>query len=123
MGEHFPEALADASSRCGLKVSRVRQRELLERASEAAPAPGRGAAGSPPGDGPFGRTPWGADEISAALLAWLLLGGRAPESPRAFSGGADGTAEDRGETSRMRDVDEREIGPRQRLRQPHSLWR
>ena len=74
-GNHFREALAEACRRCGLDVVRVRQRDLAGRAAAAlGKAPAQlaarvGALGRPLG------APWGADQKSAALLAWLLLAG------------------------------------------------
>ncbi len=73
-GDHFREALAHACRRCGLAVTRVRQRDLAGRAartlgrSTAKIAATVQALGKPLG------APWGADQKSAALLAWLLLG-------------------------------------------------
>ncbi|HSF14197.1 MAG TPA: hypothetical protein VLK65_01440 [Vicinamibacteria bacterium] len=72
-GDHFREALEAACQRSDLRVVRVRKSDLLTRAlavlgtsssklEEAVRAMGK----------PFGP-PWGADQKSAALLAWLLL--------------------------------------------------
>jgi hypothetical protein len=72
-GDHFRDAIASAATRCKLTVSRIRARELDGKASAALGGPvsrlhetvkelGRGV-------GP----PWGADQKTAALLAWLLL--------------------------------------------------
>jgi len=72
-GDHFRKAIAAAAERRGLRVMRVRTRELEEQAAAA--------VGQPPevlretlqalrrGAGP----PWGADQKAAALLAWLVL--------------------------------------------------
>ena len=76
-GHHFRAALAQAAAAGGLTVTRVASRELSARAQvilgrterqlgEAVTALGRGLG-----------APWGADQKSAALLAWLLLGERA----------------------------------------------
>lgn len=72
-GDHFRDALVEAAGRCGLTVSRVREKELPARAQRV--LGGRAddiqravaALGKPLGP------PWGADQKSAALLAWMLL--------------------------------------------------
>jgi hypothetical protein len=73
-GNHFRAALAQACSAEGLRVTRVPQRELAERAAAVlhqTPLQLRAAVDSLGRDlGP----PWGADQKDAALLAWLLLG-------------------------------------------------
>lgn len=72
-GHHFREALAAASSRLGLDATRVRERDLLALAATAlrsTPAKLREsvlALGKPLGP------PWGADQKSATLAAWLTL--------------------------------------------------
>lgn len=72
-GNHFREALAAACDRCGLTVVRIRQRDLAGRAtaalrkSSAQLTADVQALGKPLGP------PWGADQKSAATLAWLLL--------------------------------------------------
>jgi hypothetical protein len=75
-GQHFRAALADACQSLGLRVTRLPRRELD---ACAAAALGRSpqeltatvhALGAPLG------APWGADQKSAALLAWLLLAQR-----------------------------------------------
>jgi hypothetical protein len=72
-GEHFREALERASEACGLVVERVPARELVARAARALGKPaGRLQASVLELGGPLGP-PWGADQKSAALLAWTLL--------------------------------------------------
>ena len=72
-GNHFREALAMACRRCDLEVVRVRQRDLAGRAAAAlGKSPALLAATVRDLGQPFGA-PWGADQKSAAMLAWLLL--------------------------------------------------
>ena len=72
-GDHFREALAEGCHRCGLAVVRVRQRDLVDRAAATLrQSPARLAAAVLTMGKPLGA-PWGADQKSAALLAWLLL--------------------------------------------------
>jgi len=74
-GDHFREALAEGCHRCGLAVVRVRQRDLVDRAAATLrQSPARLAAAVLTMGKPLGA-PWGADQKSAALLAWLLLAG------------------------------------------------
>ena len=74
-GDHFREALAEGCNRCGLAVVRVRQRDLVDRAAATLrQSPARLAAAVLTMGKPLGA-PWGADQKSAALLAWLLLAG------------------------------------------------
>ncbi|HXV64830.1 MAG TPA: hypothetical protein VEK15_29300 [Vicinamibacteria bacterium] len=74
-GDHFREALEAACQRSDLRVVRIRRSDLVTRAvailgtaSSELEASVR-AMGKPLGP------PWGADQKSAALLAWLLLAG------------------------------------------------
>jgi hypothetical protein len=75
-GDHFREALRLAGEACGLRVTGVRDRELLPRAATAlgsSPEPLKERVVA------LGRAlgpPWGADQKSAALMAWLLLADR-----------------------------------------------
>jgi hypothetical protein len=75
-GELFRDCLRHASERCGLKVARIKERELLEQCAKAfrmakpkllqrATELGRS----------FGA-PWTQDEKFATLAAWLALPGR-----------------------------------------------
>ncbi|PYT12853.1 MAG: hypothetical protein DMF51_12210 [Acidobacteria bacterium] len=82
-GNHFRDALADACRRCELEVARVRQRDLIDRAvATLRKPPGQLAATVRALGQPLGA-PWGADQKSAATLAWLLLAaGQAGTPPR-----------------------------------------
>jgi hypothetical protein len=72
-GEHFRAALEEAAAACGLSVTRVPLRSLPDVASRTLRRPNERlqtavqALGRPLGP------PWGADQKSAALLAWTLL--------------------------------------------------
>ena len=72
-GNHFRAALAATCEALGLPLSRIAQRELTARAAAAlrqsAARVTAAAAVMGSGLGP----PWGADQKSAALLAWLEL--------------------------------------------------
>jgi hypothetical protein len=72
-GELFREAIVEASRTCGLPVTAIKERELLDRgAVELHLAP---AALKARLDG-FGRAlgpPWRQDEKLATLVAWLAL--------------------------------------------------
>lgn len=72
-GDHFRDALAVACKKSGIPVVRIRQRELAEHASAT-------LRRSPAWLEKMIRTlglklgaPWGVDQKSAALFAWLLL--------------------------------------------------
>jgi hypothetical protein len=72
-GNHFREALAAAAARCGLPVAKVPRKELPALAGAAI---ARGPADLQRAVQSLGKAvgpPWGADQKSAALLAWLLL--------------------------------------------------
>lgn len=77
-GDHFRDALAEAARRCGVEPSRIRQRELHERAAAALKRPADELQAQVAGLGKSVGPPWGADQKAAALLAWLLLAGRKP---------------------------------------------
>lgn len=74
-GNLFREALASACARSGLRVERVKQRELFERVARALCASRERLErrvvelGRPLGP------PWGVDQKSAAAAAWLALAG------------------------------------------------
>ncbi len=72
-GDHFRQALEDASRRCGLAVVRIRQRDLVDRAAATLRRSPPQLAAMIRSLGKPLRAPWGADQKSAALLAWLLL--------------------------------------------------
>jgi len=81
-GDHFRSAIAAAAESCGLRVTRVRIRDLDGRAAAE--------IGRPPDvlrqalqvlrreAGP----PWGADQKAAALLAWLVLKAEGSDAER-----------------------------------------
>lgn len=77
-GDHFRLALAEGARRCGVLASRIRQRELYERAAAALKRPADELQAQVAGLGKSVGPPWGADQKAAALLAWLLLAGRRP---------------------------------------------
>jgi hypothetical protein len=72
-GEHFREALRLGCQAAGLAVTRVPRRELAVQAAAtlkmAEPQLSAALAALGRDSGP----PWGADQKSAALIAWLLL--------------------------------------------------
>ena len=72
-GELFREAIREAGSHCGLRLLRVREKELLKRASQQS---GRSEAvllqQAKELGRPFG-SPWSRDEKFATLAAWLAL--------------------------------------------------
>jgi hypothetical protein len=72
-GDHFREAIAAAAARSGLTVSRVQARELEARAEAALRRPLPRLRDAVNGFARQVGPPWGADQKSAALLAWLLL--------------------------------------------------
>jgi hypothetical protein len=72
-GDHYREALTDGLERSGLRVSRVAAKGLDAMAASRLRRP---AAGLPQAVKALGKQvgpPWGADQKSAALLAWMLL--------------------------------------------------
>lgn len=75
-GDHFRDALAEGARRCGVEATRIRQRELHERAAAALKRPADELQAQVAGLGKTVGPPWGADQKAAALLAWLLLAGR-----------------------------------------------
>ena len=72
-GEHFRAALASACGELGLAVVRVPARELPQRAVAALGKPERQLVAAVSQLGRNVGPPWGADQKSAALLAWVLL--------------------------------------------------
>jgi hypothetical protein len=75
-GELFREALLHASSRCGLRDFRIKEKELLDRAGEALRLKSAVLMGRATELGrPFG-SPWSQDEKFATLAAWLALASR-----------------------------------------------
>lgn len=74
-GEFFREALAQASDKCGLLVTRVHERELAERASALLRLPADKLNARIVGIGKEVGPPWAQDQKQAALVAWLALAG------------------------------------------------
>ena len=72
-GELFREALLHASSRCGLKVSTVREKVLLDTAAEALHRKSSDLMRQVAELGHTLGPPWSQDEKFAALAAWLAL--------------------------------------------------
>ena len=72
-GNHFREALAAACAAQGLPCVRFRQRELAGEAGRALKRTPQALTAAVARLGREAGTPWGADQKSAALLAWLLL--------------------------------------------------
>jgi hypothetical protein len=72
-GEHFRAALASACAELGLGVMRVRLRDLPPRAAAVLGQSERELAAAVSELGRKLGPPWGADQKSAALLAWVLL--------------------------------------------------
>jgi hypothetical protein len=72
-GNHFRDALAQASQRCGLDVVPVPQKTLVERASETLGEPAAKLQATVQGFKKVVGAPWGADQKAAALVAWMLV--------------------------------------------------
>jgi hypothetical protein len=77
-GEFYRNAILDASDHCGLRTTRVREREAYEQAAallRLSPTELQhrlDEMGKPIGP------PWRQDEKLAALAAWLVLAGKPP---------------------------------------------
>jgi hypothetical protein len=72
-GNHFRAALARGCEAHGLAVMRVAQRELMARAAAVLQKTPEQLTAAVAGLGRAEGPPWGADQKSATLLAWLLL--------------------------------------------------
>jgi|SRR5689334_6758778 len=72
-GELFREAILNASSRCKLEMTAMRERELLSRASSALNMRPNIAAKRVAALGKTLGPPWSQDEKLAALAAWVAL--------------------------------------------------
>jgi hypothetical protein len=79
-GDHFRDALAEASQRCDLAIRRVRGKDLLDQAVKTLRRPVDRLQESVKRLGRPMGPPWGADQKFAVLLAWLLLSGRPSKS-------------------------------------------
>ena len=72
-GELFRHSLWDASERCGLTVTGVKERELFARAEAALRIPARQLQNRLSEMGKIVGSPWRQDEKYAALVAWMAL--------------------------------------------------
>jgi hypothetical protein len=72
-GDHFRSALAAASERCGLGVTRVRAKELQARAAEVLGETSEALGAALQSLRREAGPPWGADQKAAALLAWMVV--------------------------------------------------
>ena len=72
-GNHFRDALARGCEALGLTVTRIPQKVLLEHASVTLKKSPQALAATLASLGRGLGAPWGADQKSATLLAWLLL--------------------------------------------------
>jgi hypothetical protein len=72
-GNHFRDALGRGCEALGLAVTRIPQKVLLEHASVTLKKSPQALAATLASLGRGLGAPWGADQKSAALLAWLLL--------------------------------------------------
>ena len=72
-GEHFREALANASDGHRLPVMRIRERELLARAEAALRRPAKDLQSSVTAWGKSLGPPWTQDQKLSALAAWTVL--------------------------------------------------
>jgi hypothetical protein len=72
-GNHFREALGNACTALKLRFTRIRQRDLLAEAARALKRKPQELTATVARLGREAGSPWGADQKSAALLAWLLL--------------------------------------------------
>lgn len=72
-GEHFRMALLLASQDCGLPLTGVREREILECAQGVLGRPGADLQSTVAGLGRGLGPPWTQDQKLAALLAWVVL--------------------------------------------------
>jgi hypothetical protein len=77
-GDHFRNALAAAAENSGLRVTRVRARDLEARAADALGQPAAALREILRGIGREAGPPWDADHRAAGLLAWVLLAEAAP---------------------------------------------
>jgi hypothetical protein len=72
-GNHFREALATACAAAKLPCTRIRQRDLAGEAAQALHRAPEALTATVAGLARDVGSPWGADQKSAALIAWLLL--------------------------------------------------
>jgi len=76
-GELFREALLHASARCGLEAVKVKEKELVDSASEEFHLTASALQNRLKELGRAMGPPWSQDEKFAALVAWLTLASRA----------------------------------------------
>jgi len=72
-GEHFREAIAQASEQSDLPVTKVKERELYPRAEANLALPANELAATIARLGKTVGPPWRQDEKLAALIAWLVV--------------------------------------------------
>ena len=72
-GEMFRDAVREASRRCGLALTGVRERELADSAARTLRQPAGDLTARVAGWGRALGPPWRQDEKLAALVAWLAL--------------------------------------------------
>jgi hypothetical protein len=72
-GDHFRNALSAAAQGLGLRVCRIRARDLEAHAVSQLRLPLKGMLDTVNNLGRQVGPPWGADQKKAALLAWTLL--------------------------------------------------
>jgi hypothetical protein len=72
-GDHFRNALSAAAQGLGLRVSRIRARDLEDHAVNQLRLPLKSMLDTVNNLGRQVGPPWGADQKKAALLAWTLL--------------------------------------------------
>jgi hypothetical protein len=75
-GDHFRNALSAAAQGLGLRVNRIRARDLEDHAVSQLRLPLKSMLDTVNDLGRQVGPPWGADQKKAALLAWTLLAGR-----------------------------------------------
>jgi hypothetical protein len=72
-GDHFRNALSAAAQGLGLRVNRIRARDLEDHAVSQLRLPRKSMLDTVNDLGRQVGRPWGADQKKAALLAWTLL--------------------------------------------------
>jgi hypothetical protein len=79
-GDHFRNALSAAAELLGIRVCRVQARALQDRAMNCLLLPKTRVLDTVNELGRQVGPPWGADQMQAALLAWILLKNRSLKS-------------------------------------------
>ena len=77
-GEFFRNAFAEAGAGIGLQISKVRERELFDRATAELRVPAARLKSKLTNLGRELGPPWTQDQKNAALVGWLLLAGGKP---------------------------------------------